>query len=130
MKRIMLCLGMCLMLLATGCSSSDKEIKYDEKKVVAHAQEIVKLVNEDQYGEILENGAEEMKKINEEDFKKSVEEYVQPAGDFKKFKEHEIVVQDGLIVIGIIGEYEKKDIQFTISFDEQDKIAGFFVKLV
>ena len=63
MKRIMLCLGMCLMLLATGCSSSDKEIKYDEKKVVAHAQEIVKLVNEDQYGEILENGTEEMKKI-------------------------------------------------------------------
>lgn len=55
---------------------------------------------------------------------------MQPAGNFKKFKEHEIVVQDGLIVIGIIGEYEKKDIQFTISFDEQDKIAGFFVKLV
>ena len=94
MKRIILCLGMCLILLSAGCSSSNKEIiKYDEKKVVAHAQEIIELVNEGQYGEILKNGTEEMKKINEEDFKKSVEEYVQPAGDFKKYKEHEIIVR-------------------------------------
>lgn len=58
-----------------------------------------------------------MKSVGTDALKEGMDTYVTPLGTFKKIGEHDCIAKDGNVTIGIIAEYEKGKVQYTLSFD-------------
>lgn len=128
MKKMLLGGLLCLLVVLGGCSSEEKT--YDEDKVVEKAKELVTWLNDGEYEKIVQEENEQLKSLTADKLKEAWEASKKGSGDFKEFTDHEMVEKDGLAVLGIIGTYENAAYQFTITFDSDMKLAGFFIKQV
>lgn len=131
MKKILsFALCCCILLISGGCSSSDEPTTtYDEAAVLKKSEEIVKMVNDGKYEDMLKDATKEMQGLTPDKLKESIDGVGQK-GNFKEFKDHEMVTKDGFAVMGIIASYENMKIQYTLSFDKDMKLAGFYLKQV
>lgn len=129
MKSLMKCgLLLGLLCLIVGCSSN-QEPSYDEAEVLKKTEAIVQQINEENYEGVLTDVVKELKSLSPEKLKEACDG-LGDKGAFVAYDEHEMVLQKGFAVMGIIVKYEHMDIQYTISFDEDLKLAGFYLKQV
>jgi len=110
----------------SSVSSGQKE-KYIEK-----AQNVITLFNEEKSDEIIELYDEAMKNALPKEKLSEVYTQIKSNGDFEKFLEGEMtkVEQDGKTFTVVVqqAKYAKNTLTYTISFDNEDKLAGIFYK--
>lgn len=127
-KWLMMGLGICLCFSLAGCSKAKEESSYDEDKVLAKSEEIIQLIHEEKYEDVLNDALDKVKEqISVEQLKEAVDS-IGEKGAFVAFKDHEMVVQSNIAIMGIIAEYEHMTIQYTVSLDQDLKLAGFYLK--
>ena len=87
-------------------------------------------MNNGEYQKVLDRGSKDVKSVGTDALKEGMDTYVTPLGIFKKIGEHDCIAKDGNVTIGIIAEYEKGKVQYTLSFDQDDVMTGIYMKPV
>ncbi len=137
MKKILstlLALSLILVLLAS-CSNQALPDKFDEEKVKTLAESTITLFNNSEYDKIRDElTREDLKAALTADVLNDAKAQIMPnAGAFVEFSGSSIVGQkdkDGndYVVAVIAAKYENQKVTYTISFDENMKLIGFFLK--
>lgn len=131
---ILLALSLVLVLFV-GCSSPKLSDKFDENNIKTTAENAIKLLNEGNYEKFCTDlPREDLKAAFTVDVMKNAVAQVMPnAGAFVEFSSESIVGQkdkDGneSAVAVIVAKYENQKVTYTISFDEEMKLIGFYLK--
>ena len=133
---IMFCLS-CIMFEACSGKSSDADknssVSSEQKeKYIEKAQNVITLFNEEKSDEIVELCDEAMKNALPKDKLSEIYTQIKSNGDFEKFLEGEMtkVEQGGKTFTVVVqqAKYGKNTLTYTISFDNEDKLAGIFYK--
>ena len=114
----------CIMILAvmlTGCAGKQKlSDKFDEAEVKAAAEEVIEILNEGDIDTLVDQKWNSVMKsmAGKEMMTEQVLPIVEELGAFEEFDKEAVVKV----------KYEKRKAQFTISFDEDMKVGGFYIK--
>lgn len=135
MKRLSIMLSLLLIAaLFAGCTQKLSD-KFDEDTVVSAAQEVVALMNEGKYEEITEKTREDIREaLSAEVLASAAEQVLADAGDFSSFGKYSITGQrdkstdEDYAVIVLQAEYANKTHVYTLSFDADMNIVGFYIK--
>ncbi len=108
---------------------------FDEEAVREKAELIVGWFNAQEYEKIIEEGDDDLKKINSaKDIEKEGNIRLKKCGDFRKIEKTAIISETdyesknaygGLV---LIGDYENGKIEFRIFFDEEMRIVSFLLR--
>lgn len=137
MRKIVSLLTMFILMgMLTGCGKSTELADvFDEKEVISKAENAVTVVNEDGFEEFHELWDDSLKsKILEKDYNEQVLAVVEKKGEFKGIGKSVVVGQTdektgkNYAVAVLVGEYSDGKIQYTISFDEDMNMIGFYIK--
>lgn len=126
MKKL-LCIGL-ISLFLSGCTAKLDE-NFDEAVLKEKAIEVVTYLNEDKFEEVSAMGDENM---NTPELANKLKEAWLPTktnfGSFKEFDKFDYTSKDGNAIVIAIASYENNKVQFTISFNSDMKLAGFYFK--
>ena len=131
---VLLTLTLVLVLFA-GCSTAKLSEKFDENNVKTTAENAINLLNQGEYEKFCtELPREDLKTALTVDVMKNAIAQVMPnAGAFVEFSSESIVSQkdkDGneIAIAVIVAKYDNQKVTYTISFDENMKLIGFYLK--
>ncbi|HHY40582.1 MAG TPA: DUF3887 domain-containing protein [Syntrophaceticus sp.] len=123
---MIICLG-----LLTGCAqglSSD----FDEAEVKSAAQEVITMINENDTEGLREMSTAQMKSAFTDDVLNQIYEAIAEAGAFEQVEDMKVagVTENDTeyAVVVAKAKYEKRSFTYTISFDKDMKLAGFYYK--
>ena len=124
-----------VLVLFVGCSSPKLSEKFDENTVKASAQNAIRLLNDGEFEKFCTDlPREDLKAGFTVDVMKNAIAQIMPnAGAFVEFSSESVVEQkdkDGNVfaVSVIVAKYENQKVTYTISFDENMKLIGFYLK--
>lgn len=127
MKRKLLFLFSILAVFAlVACGN-----KVDEataKKYTGKAEEVILLLSEGKYEEVHAMFNKEMEDALPVGEMDALTPLIEEAGKFEKINKASVEEKDGYYVTVTVAKYSKKNRIFTITFDENDNIAGLYVK--
>lgn len=137
-KMIRMMTGMCILAgLLFGCAGSQRlSDNFDEAEVKEAAKNIIETLNsgevealvDEQWNAVMKGAADV------EMLKSEIVPIVEELGEFEGFDKEAVTgskdpdTEQEFAVAVIKAKYEKRKAQFTISFDEDMKVAGFFIK--
>lgn len=127
MKRKLLFLFSVLAVLALAACGN----KVDEataEKYIGKAEEVILLLSEGKYEEVHAMFNEEMEDALPVGEMDALTPLIEEAGKFEKINKASVEEKDGYYVTVTVAKYSKKNRIFTITFDENDNIAGLYVK--
>lgn len=134
--RNMICMFM-LAFLLSGCANSQKlSEKFDEKQVKAAAEEVIEALNSKEVDTLVEEKWSAVMKsaLDAESVKTQILPIMEELGEFEEFDKEAVTggkdpdTEQEFAVAVIKAKYEKRKAQFTISFDEDMKVGGFYIK--
>ena len=135
-RRILLCMFI-LAALLTGCAGSQRlSDQFDEEEVQKAAEEVIVALNNGEVDALVEEKWSAIMKnaLDEEGVKEQIVPVIEELGEFESFDQEAVTggkdadTEQEFAVAVIKAKYEKRKAQFTISFDENMKVAGFFIK--
>ena len=121
----------------TGCAGRQKlSDGFDEAEVKAEAKEVIEILNDGDVDTLVDDRWNAMlKSVLDKDMVKSqVLPVIEELGAFEGFDKEAVTgskdpdTEQEYAVAVIVAEYEKRKAQFTISFDEEMKVGGFYIK--
>lgn len=121
-------------LLLTGCSSTKLSDDFDEEKVKAAAQEAIDHLIAGEYEECVGLMSEEMQAaLSAEVLATNMDTITGQRGAFQEYKSNSVVGQKDkegteYAVAVIVAAFEKGNVTFTVSFDKEMKMIGFWMK--
>lgn len=127
MKRKLLFLFSVLAVLALAACGN----KVDEataEKYTGKAEEVILLLSEGKYEEVHAMFNKEMEDALPVGEMDALTPLIEEAGKFEKINKASVEEKDGYYVTVTVAKYSKKNRIFTITFDENDNIAGLYVK--
>lgn len=137
MRKIVSLLTMFILMgMLAGCGKSTELADvFDEKEVISKAENAVTVANEGEFKGYYELWDDSLKsKILEKDYNEQVLAVVEKKGEFKGIGKTVVVGQTdektgkNYAIAVLVGEYSEGKIQYTISFDEDMNMIGFFIK--
>ena len=123
--------------LLYGCGSSQKlSEKFDAEEVKKAAEEVIGLVNEGDFDTLAEEKWNTIMQtsLDADTMAAQVEPVVEELGEFQSFDKEAVVgetdkeTEQEFAVAVIRVQYEKRTAQETMSFDEDMKVGGFYIK--
>lgn len=130
----------CMLVLAallTGCAQSHSlSEKFDETLVKEEAENVIKALNNGEVDSLVEEkwNATMKSAIDAEGVKDQIIPIIEELGEFEDFDKEAVTgakdpdTEQEFAVAVIKAKYEKRKAQFTISFDEDMKVGGFYIK--
>ena len=140
MKKRMLKMLVCMFVLVSllsGCAGSQKiSDRFDEDEVKKTAEEVIETLNSGDIDTLVEERWSAVMKsaLDEDGIKEQILPIIEELGEFEEFDKEAVTggkdadTEQEFAVAVIKAKYEKRKAQFTISFDEDMKVAGFFIK--
>lgn len=140
MKKKMIGIMVYMFMLAgllSGCAGSQRlSDKFDEAEVKAAAEEVIETLNTGEVETLVEEKWSAMMKsaLDAEGVKDQILPIIEELGEFEEFDKEAVTggkdadTEQEYAVAVIKTKYEKRKAQFTISFDEDMKVVGFYIK--
>lgn len=138
MKSFFVVIGVALLIGSiSGCAKSQKLSEdYDENEVKKAAEEVIGLVNAGEYEKLAEEkwSAQLKSALPAETMVSEVQPVIEELGAFKSYGEEAVAgsedkdTEQEFAVAVVKAQYEERKAQYTISFDKNMKVAGFFIK--
>jgi hypothetical protein len=139
MRRIMgvfLLAGM-LAGVGAGCAGEQKlSDQFDEAEVKSQAEEVIRLLNDGEVDTLVDDEWNTMLKsaLDKDAVRTQVLPIIEELGAFESFDKEAVTggkdpdTEQEYAVAVVKAQYEKRKAQFTISFDEDMKVGGFYIK--
>lgn len=105
--------------------------KLDEEtadQYITQAKEVVQLLNEENYEKVKEQFDAKMKAEFKEEHKEGLRSIIADAGQFKAFEKQSVEEKDSLYTVVLVAKYSKVDHVYTIFINENNEIAGLYIK--
>ena len=114
---------------ANFCAACGNKVDEEtEGKYIDKAVEVVHFINDGEFDQIVEQLNENMKaKLTSEQLA-AITPVLEESGSYKGIKKQSVQEKDGIIIVVLVGEYSEEDRIYTVSYDEDDRIAGLFVQ--
>lgn len=130
MKKIKILLCMILVgVIMAGCSSSKLDDEYNEDVLKKDAKNVISMLLDKDYKGLESKMSEAMMK---EDIINLIKDAWEPIyskiGKFKSEDKIAVVGNKGLATVVILDEFENGKCKFTIIYNKDMKIEGFFMK--
>lgn len=130
MKKIKLLLMMlvgCVMLV--GCSSSKLSESFDEQELKTTTEEVIQMLLNGEYDKIEAMSSKVLLDAKVTDQLSEVwEPLAKDLGKFESYEKEAVVGKDNDATVIIITKFENGKVQFTISYNEDMELIGFFIK--
>lgn len=123
--------------MLAGCAGSQKlSDKFDEEEVKEAAREVIEILNDKDVDTLVDEKWNSMMKsmAGKEMMTDQVLPIVEDLGAFEEFDKEAVTgskdkdTEQEFAVAVVKVKYEKRKAQFTISFDEDMKVGGFYIK--
>lgn len=130
----------CMLVLAgliSGCAGSQRlSEQFDEAEVKEAAEEVIEALNGGEVDTLVEErwNAAMKAALDAEAVKEQILPLLEELGEFEEFDKEAVTgakepdTEQEFAVAVIKAKYEKRKAQFTISFDEDMKVGGFYIK--
>jgi Protein of unknown function (DUF3887) len=125
MKKTIFLLSIFLLVGLVACGNNDTSLM---EEYVPKAEEVVKLLNDGSYEEVYHQFDETMKNALPVEQMGQLKTVIEKSGEFETFDKSTVEEQDGFYVVVLIAKYSNEDRVYTISFNDQDEIAGLYVR--
>lgn len=114
-----------------GCAAKLPE-GFDEAEVQAAAENVIDLLNKRDSAGLTALMTEEMKAVMTEDIQAQIFALLESSGAFQEILDLKMAgsTQNGVTYVAVAAKakYEKSEITYTISFDQDMKLAGLYLK--
>lgn len=137
-RRIGIMMGIFMLAgILAGCGGNQKlSDKFDEGEVKEAAREVIEILNDGDVDTLVDEKWNTVMKsmVSKELLKDEVLPIIKELGAFEEFDREAVTgsrdrdTEQDFAVAVVKVKYEKRKAQFTISFDEDMKVGGFFVK--
>ena len=114
-----------MFVLAACGNKVDEDVS---EKYIKKAEEIVVLLNDANYQEVHAMFNEEMAVGLPVVAMEELTSVFEQSGDFEKINKSSIEEKDGYYVVVLAANYSGENRVFTISFNDQDEVAGLFIQ--
>ena len=121
----------------TACAGNQKlSDKFDEAEVKAEAEEVIEILNDGDVDTLVDEKWNAVMKsmVGKDVLTDEILPIMEELGPFEEFDKEAVTgstdkdTEQEFAVAVIRVQYEKRKAQFTISFDEDMKVGGFFIK--
>lgn len=126
-KKIAVIMSVLMVMVLTACGG-EKVDDETSNKFISEAEEIIHLLNDGNYSEVVDAFADELKAELTEDQLREVEPVIDQSGEFEEVEKSSVEKTEGVYVVVIAGSYSEDDRVFTISFNEDEEVVGLYVK--
>lgn len=126
-KKIAVIISILLVMILAACGG-EKVDEETSNKYIAKAEDIIHLLNDGEYENIVDMFADELKAELTIDQLKEIEPILEESGEFVEVKKSSVEKTEGIYVTVIAGKYTEDDRIFTISYNDDDEVVGLFVK--
>lgn len=131
-----LCLILVIASLLAGCGDTKLAEGYDKDKIKQTAEEVITEVQLEGAKKVLEERMREdfVDNIDLDTMENTVKDLTSGLGSFIAFSQQTVIGQphdetkEDLAVILVTVTYEKGEVNYTITFDKELNIVGFYVK--
>lgn len=125
-----------LVLGLAGCQSTKLSEDFDETEVKAKAELVIEKLNAGEYDNLKEEEFSEQMKLAMagDEVKEAIEKIVEEKGTFHSFEKGSVLgskdkdTDEEFATAVVLAKYEKGKIQYTISFNKDMKVSGFYLK--
>jgi len=124
-KLVLLTMAVVLLLAACGKNTVDES---EAAQYIEKSKEAITLLNEEKFDDMREMFDATMKDSLSVEQLKEVSDIVKESGEFVNFEKVSVAKKEQYFVASIAAEYKEDKRVYTITFDDQQQIAGFFVK--
>ncbi|MDY3208127.1 DUF3887 domain-containing protein [Clostridium baratii] len=116
-------------IIMVGCGTQKLSSNYSEEKLKAAAEETINNLNNNKYDEIVNGSRASLKaQLPKDKIKEAWEPLQEHLGKYKEISKISVQEKDGLAVVVAIAQYEEGKVQFTLSYDEDMKLAAIYMK--
>ncbi|ARJ38086.1 hypothetical protein SporoP8_03750 [Sporosarcina ureae] len=124
-KLIILALATVFLLAACGKNKVDESAA---EEYIKKSKETITLFNEEKFDEMRSMFDATMKDALTVEQLQDVSNIVKESGEFVSFEKESVAKKEQYFVATIATKYKEDNRVYTITLDEQQRIAGFFVK--
>lgn len=127
MKKLLLIFISILAVSAlAACGNKVDEATADH--YISQAVDVVKLLNEEDYENVVEQFDATMKASLTAAQLAELSPVIAASGQFKKIQKQSIEEKNGIYVVVLVAKYQEGNHIYTVSFNDNNEIAGLFVK--
>lgn len=136
--RNLLLLAVCMAaaaVTAAGCGSTKLADSFDEEQVKKAAQEAAASMDEGDYEGVVGMMREDLQaQITPDQLQAVMDQNFADRGEFKEFKSTAVIGQkvkdtnEDLAVVVLVAEYENQKATYTITFNTDMEMTGFYIK--
>lgn len=130
MKKLRLFLVMALScLILVGCSTNKLSDAFDEEELKTTTQNIIQMLCNGEYDKIEEISGQELIDAGVTAKLKEVWEPIEKnLGEFDSYEKEAVVGKDKQATVVNLAKFKNGKAQFTISYNEDMKLTGFYIK--
>lgn len=127
-KLLFLGISMGLMFIFVACGGK-KVDDVTSEKLLTKAEDTITFINKGDYKKVYEMFDKTMKKeLPLETLTKNFAPVIEESGSFEEVTKSSVEEEDRYYVTSLVVKYSNKDRIFTVSFNDQEEIAGLFVQ--
>ena len=116
-------------IIIVGCGTQKLSSNYSEEKLKAAAEETINNLNNNKYDEIVNGSRASLKaQLPKDKIKEAWEPLQEHIGKYKEISRISFQEKDGIAIVVAIAQYEEGKVQFTLSYDEDMKLAAIYMK--
>lgn len=119
---VLLSVAMFIMLAACGNKVEEGD------KYISMATEIVSLLNEGKYADVHAKFDQNMKIGLPVEKMSELTPILEQSGTFQKISKSSAEEKDGYIIVVLLATYSESNRIYTITFNQQDEVAGLFIQ--
>lgn len=129
MKTIRIALlGIIMLMVLAACGGGNVD-EATAEKYSSKAEEVITLLNNGHYDELYEMFDATMKTaLPLENMAEVFTPVIEESGDFEKMNKSTVNEDDGLFITISSAKYSNKNRVYTITFNQDDEVAGLYVK--
>lgn len=128
MKKIITILLSSLLIVSLVACGSSKLDEATIKKYTNKAEDVVKLLNEQDYETVFQLFDEQMSTALPVSEMSELTPIIEQSGNYEEIGNSSVQKQDGNYVVVLVAKYSDQNRTYTITFNEKDEIAGLYIK--
>lgn len=128
MKRVLVLVFVTMLLFMLAACGGNKVDDSTADDYITQAEEVVELLNEENYEEVHAMFDEEMKAGLPVEDMGELGTILEESGTFEEVDKASVEEEDGYYVTVLVTKYSDENRVFTITFNDEEEVAGLFIK--